>query len=552
MATRRIKEITNTATTFASDDFIALDGTTQGTRKMDKDDLIAEVSAGVSGDYLEEANNLSDVASKDTSKLNLEVPDVGTSPQEVPLNGMLGSMAYQSADSVSIGTLEVTDKVDGNLGINTTASSTHALDVLGSVNCSSAVYAADVVVNGTTPTVTLNDTDGDANAATAYVQFQQGGTGIGKVGDIASGRSAMMVTSDSGKDLMFFTNGQNASSATPAITVDTSQRVGIGTLSPSETLSVSSANTGRTGVSVSNTSTGGRTYILGSVGSATDGGAAAGSFTIRDGNASANRVTIDSSGNVTVTGGRLEAKPTSGTNTGLQSELRLYGHESVATRYASVGCVTTGGTDQNALGFFTSSGGTTTERVRIDEVAGDVEVLTGNVVIGTSGKGIDFGAVTTSAGDGTGTTGTVSNQVFSDYEFGSWVPTFATSGVDFTTMTVEVVAAQYVKVGRVVHCQAYLRTDNVDATGASGTVVVDGLPFLADATTDNFSTLNVGYSESWVNAPAAGYVQPNAPYVRLTRYSTTGASIITPSDLTAGASADKNVLIFSVSYIAST
>lgn len=118
MATRRIKEITNTATTFASDDFIALDGTTQGTRKMDKDDLIAEVSAGVSGDYLEEANNLSDVASLDTSKLNMEIPDVGTAPNEVPLSGQLGTMAFQDSAGVSVGQLEVTDKVKGPLGID--------------------------------------------------------------------------------------------------------------------------------------------------------------------------------------------------------------------------------------------------------------------------------------------------------------------------------------------------------------------------------------------------------------------------------------------------
>jgi len=228
MANTRIKDISTAATTLNSDDFIAVDGSTAGTRKMAKADLISEISSGVSGTYLEESNNLSDVTSVSDAKGNLEIPDVGTAPNEVPLNGMLGSMAFQSAEGISVDKLEVTDKVDGNLGINTPASSTHALDVLGSVNCSSAVYAADVVVNGTTPTVTLNDTDGDANAATAYVQFQQGGTGIGKIGDIASGRSAMMVTSDSGKELMFFTNGQNASSATPAITVDTSQRVGIG------------------------------------------------------------------------------------------------------------------------------------------------------------------------------------------------------------------------------------------------------------------------------------------------------------------------------------
>lgn len=126
MATRRIKEITNTATTFASDDFIALDGTSQGTRKMDKDDLISQVSAGVSGDYLEEANNLSDVASLDTSKLNMEIPDVGTAPNEVPLNGQLGTMAFQDSAGVSVGQLEVTDK----LGVGVTPSG-NPLEVAG-------------------------------------------------------------------------------------------------------------------------------------------------------------------------------------------------------------------------------------------------------------------------------------------------------------------------------------------------------------------------------------------------------------------------------------
>jgi hypothetical protein len=125
-----------------------------------------------------------------------------------------------------------------SIGIGT-ASPQYKLDVAGTINSSSAIYAADVVVNGTTPTITLNDTDGDANAATAFIQFQQGGTAIGKVGDIASGRSAMMLYADSGKELMLFTNGQNATSDTPAITINTSQNVGIGTTSPNAKLEIS-------------------------------------------------------------------------------------------------------------------------------------------------------------------------------------------------------------------------------------------------------------------------------------------------------------------------
>ena len=124
MANTRIKDITTAASTFSSDDFVAIDGATSGTRKMAKADLISQVSTGVSGTYLEESNNLSDVASKDTSKLNLEVPDVGSQPNQTPLNLHLGSLAYADADSVSVDTLEVTDKVDGQLGVGGPASST--------------------------------------------------------------------------------------------------------------------------------------------------------------------------------------------------------------------------------------------------------------------------------------------------------------------------------------------------------------------------------------------------------------------------------------------
>ena len=92
MATKRIKDISTTATTFAADDFIALDASSVGTRKMAKASLITQVGAN----YLEKADNLSDVASKDTAKLNLEVPNVGTAANEVPVNGMLGDLAFQS------------------------------------------------------------------------------------------------------------------------------------------------------------------------------------------------------------------------------------------------------------------------------------------------------------------------------------------------------------------------------------------------------------------------------------------------------------------------
>ena len=216
MATRRIKDITNTATTFASDDFIALDGSTQGTRKMDKDDLIAEVSAGVSGDYLEEANNLSDVASLDTSKLNMEIPDVGTAPNEVPLNGMLGDMAYQSSDGVSVASLEVTDKVTGTLDVEQSS---------GTLTTPASVT-----------TLRVNNSGSASNNAAVTVTSGASGSSFVLLGDNENDDIGYIKYSNQYNQLQF------ATAATDRVTIDASGLVGIGTATPSSKLTVDSGN----------------------------------------------------------------------------------------------------------------------------------------------------------------------------------------------------------------------------------------------------------------------------------------------------------------------
>ena len=210
MATRRIKDITNTATTFASDDFIALDGATQGTRKMDKDDLIAEVSAGVSGDYLEEANNLSDVASLDTSKLNMEIPDVGTAPDEVPLNGMLGDMAYQSSEGISVARAEVES--------TTGTATTQALTVTDG-SSTKFVVQEDGKVGVGTGTLASGATL-DVNGAMAI-----GGTRV-----FSKSSTDLNVGSIDGSPAINTINFKTAD--TVRATIDSSGRVGIGNSSP--------------------------------------------------------------------------------------------------------------------------------------------------------------------------------------------------------------------------------------------------------------------------------------------------------------------------------
>jgi len=84
------------------------------------------------------ANILDGVSTIDGAKTAIEIPDVGTAPNEVPLNGMLGSMAFQSSEGISVGTLEadgkttLTNDSDNALVVETTNQNPMYVNVVGS------------------------------------------------------------------------------------------------------------------------------------------------------------------------------------------------------------------------------------------------------------------------------------------------------------------------------------------------------------------------------------------------------------------------------------
>jgi hypothetical protein len=108
------------------------------------------------------------------------------------------------------------------------------------------------------------------------------------------------------------------------------------------------------------------------------------------------------------------------------------------------------------------TGGSTTRMVL--GATGDLTVNTGNVIIGTSGKGIDFSATTNSSG-------TMTSELFADYEEGTWTPA---SGIGSASS----VAGTYTKQGRTVFFTGTLTFPvQVDANVAT----ITGLPFSASA-----------------------------------------------------------------------
>ncbi len=142
--------------------------------------------------------------------------------------------------------------------------------------------------------------------------------------------------------------------------------------------------------------------------------------------------------------------------------------------------------------------------------------------------------------------GTVSANLLDDYEEGNWTPTYTTSGVGFAALTMVVVNARYIKVGSLVFWSCYIRTDNVDTTGATGVVLLGGLPF----TPAGYQAGTVAYMYGWANEyyPVMCYVNSGVTNVALQSEPATGITNTPISALTTGAITSKNAIMASGCY----
>ena len=96
---------------------------------------------------------------------------------------------------------------------------------------------------------------------------------------------------------------------------------------------------------------------------------------------------------------------------------------------------------------------------------GDVTLSTGNLVIGNSGKGIDFSA----------TPGTGTSELLNDYEEGTWIPN---QGPAVTVVGAFSSSGVYTKVGRVVTVVGTMAGATSIAVGAPN-IITSNLPFTA-------------------------------------------------------------------------
>ena len=106
----------------------------------------------------------------------------------------------------------------------------------------------------------------------------------------------------------------------------------------------------------------------------------------------------------------------------------------------------------------------------------DLKVVSGNVIIGTSGKGIDFSATANSSGS-------MSSELLDDYEEGSFTPILyyvsGTSGVGYAVQE-----GRYTKIGRLVSFQLRLALNGKGS--GNNNVRIGGLPFTPSTSGVNY------------------------------------------------------------------
>jgi len=342
------------------------------------------------------------------------------------------------------------------------------------------------------------------NNSSGYIMFSDGTTG-------AQAYAGQITYDHTNNRLTLGTND-----GTTGLTVDSSQRVGIGSTGPSGKLDVETASDTYVNFSTTNNGSAAGICILGNNNNEFFGYANNLRFATVTGKNAAGfneRMRMDSSG-------RLLVGTSSGSGTNLlqiqgstagsagiggialrrgvapsgMGEGSIMGYLDFGPNDGGIGCQIVGVADgtqgtndyPGRLVFSTTADGaaTPTERMRIKS-DGDVSIVTGNLIIGTSGKGIDFSADSSAAG--------MTSELLDDYEEGTWTPAYKADTTDPTVTYGSINLGKYTKIGRIVHIQVTIQSTQISTAG-SGDLFMGGLPFTPQ--TDSYG----GYSSMAVGS----------------------------------------------------
>jgi hypothetical protein len=170
------------------------------------------------------------------------------------------------------------------------------------------------------------------------------------------------------------------------------------------------------------------------------------------------------------------------------------------------------------------------------------QAMTGNLIFGTSGHGIDFSADGNAAG--------MTSELLDDYEEGTWTPTIegvTTPGTYEINTAANLRNATYIKVGRMVTLSARFQLAAVVTGGGSGAVVIGGIPFSVAADRTCLGSIALG-TVSFSGSLSVSPRSITAASTQLNIFKSTdatGITLVAVSDIDAG-----DVFQFTITYAA--
>jgi hypothetical protein len=163
------------------------------------------------------------------------------------------------------------------------------------------------------------------------------------------------------------------------------------------------------------------------------------------------------------------------------------------------------------------------------KVSGDIET-TGNVIIATSGKGIDFSA--------TGQAPGMTSELLDDYEEGAWTAnlTMTSGSVGYGAQ-----AGKYVKVGNQVTATAWIAISSVSSPSGALSIT---LPFTTSFSTARTGSYVMNFNLTGVTGQTQGWLNPGTANLLLTRNDNGAGSSLDGANLQIGTE-----LYISITYI---
>ncbi len=381
--------------------------------------------------------------------------------------------------TISGNTITLTNNVSGNSG-------TATFNAVGPSDTSA--NGGGLILKGTTDKTLLWDNDDDAWTSSEHMDLATGkaykinGTNVLTATSLGSNVTGSSLTSLG--TLTSLTVSGNATFDTNTLFVDaTNNRVGVGTTSPASGAALTIAGSGLN-ITGQNLDHGANSLRLGEEGSGLaqircygSDASTNGTFELKlsrsDGSNSTNPITASGNGIILNRDGGGAPNGTTildiyGGGNGALGAIRI-GDGSATSSFGN-GHINYWdiGRDNATTGDFTVHLNAN-EKVRF-ETGGNVKIYNGNLVIGTSGKGIDFSVNAAAAG--------MTSELLNDYEEGSFTPSIAFNGSDLGVVY-SVRVGRYTKIGNRVLFNILLNISNKGT--ATGIATIAGLPFTPGA-----------------------------------------------------------------------